>query len=309
MSSNFLDRPSTSNTDGRSLLLPEGEWQHITVNAGGANFHLAQMGPADGEPVMLLHSFPRTWYSMRHLLVHLAAEGYRVWAMDLRGFGSSDLQPHGQDPVRMAADVTAVLGSLNVAKAHIIGEGMGGIFGWILAATNPRVVASLMSIAQPHPLNLERSSPSPFSAAGRTAMKIRAPWFNVRNLRSGKIVADAAASWAAPQNRSKLQTDERVYRYAFSRPFATETALEAVIRANSLTRRTRARIDTVVDMPVSRVICLQDGLRPPKTFLRDQQWAKQPITTFQLDCGHFPTEEAPEQLNEAVLNHLKACTS
>ncbi|MDO5034869.1 MAG: alpha/beta hydrolase [Actinomycetaceae bacterium] len=309
MASNFLDRPSTSNRDGRSLLLPEGPWQHLTVNAGGANFHVAQMGPADGEPVILLHNFPRTWYTMRPVLEALAGAGYRAWAMDLRGFGMSDLQPHGQDPLRMSADVAAVISSLSLESAHVIGAGMGGKLGWILAATNPRTVRSLMSIAEPHPLNLEHASPSPFTAAGRTIAKIRAPWVNIHQLRSGKIIEETAKTWAAPATVSNARADEAVYRYAFSRPFAAETALEAVIRVNALTRRTRKRIDTVIDLPISRVICTLDPIRPPKTFLRDQQWARQPITSYEIGCGHFPTEEAPAKLNEAVLDHMRRVTA
>lgn len=305
MASIFKGRPSTSNRDGRSLLLPEGDWTHITVNAGGANFHLAQAGPKDGEPVILLHGFPRTWYTMRHMLIALAGEGYRVWAMDLRGFGTSDLQPHGQDPLRMSADVAAVIGTLGLESAHIIGTGMGGVLGWILAATNPSAVRSLMSIAHPHPLNLEHESMSPFTPSARAVARIRAPWVNVGQLRSGKILTETAKAWSAPRTLAKVEADLPTYSYAFSRPFAAETALEATIRANALTRRTRKRIDTVIDKPVSRVICTSDPLRPPKSFLRDQQWAKQPITTFELDCGHFPTEELPGELNEAVLAHMR----
>jgi pimeloyl-ACP methyl ester carboxylesterase len=309
MASNFTDRPSTSNRDGRSLLLPEGDWTHVTQNAGGANFHLAQMGPKDGEPVILLHTFPRTWFSMRHALVALAEAGYRAFAMDLRGFGTSDLQPHGQDPLRMSADVAAVIASLGYDRAHIIGAGMGGQLGWILAATNPDVVASLLTIAAPHPLTLDSSVPTPFNAAGRTVARIRMPWANVKALRSGALFNQTANTWGGPSTKSKIFEDAAVYRYAFARPFAAETALEAVIRANALTKRTRKRIDTVVDLPISVALCTQDALRPAKLFARDQQWSRQPITDYEIDSGHFPTEEAPERLNEVILDHMQRVTA
>ncbi|HHT40776.1 MAG TPA: alpha/beta hydrolase [Actinomyces sp.] len=305
MASNFTGRPSTSNRDGRLLLLPEGDWTHVTQNAGGANFHLAQMGPKDGEPVILLHGFPRTWYSMRHALVALADAGFRAFAMDLRGFGTSDLQPHGQDPLRMSADVAAVIASLGYDRAHIIGVGMGGQLGWILAATNPDVVASLLAVAAPHPLTLDSNLPSPFTAAGRTVARIRMPWFNVRELRSGALIDQTTNTWSGPSPNRQIFEDAAVYRYAFSRPFAAETALEAVIRANALTKRTRKRIDTVVDLPISVAKCTQDPLRPTKLYARDQQWARQPITDYEIASGHFPTEETPEQLNDVILDHMQ----
>ncbi|MDO5049141.1 MAG: alpha/beta hydrolase [Actinomycetaceae bacterium] len=306
MAFNFTGRPSTSNRDGRSLLLPEGDWEHVTQNAGGANFHLAQAGPGDGEPVILLHGFPRTWYSMRHALTALGQAGYRAFAMDQRGFGTSDLQPHGQDPLRMSADVAAVIQSLGFEHAHIIGAGMGGQLGWILAATNPDVVSSLMTIAAPHPLTLDSNLPSPLTPAGRTVARIRMPWANVRALRSGALLDQTTETWSGPHSKSKIVEDAAAYRYAFSRPFAAETALEAVIRANALTKRTRKRIDTVVDKPISAAMCTQDPLRPVKLFARDQQWARQPITTYEIEnSGHFPTEEAPERLNEVILDHMR----
>lgn len=306
MASNFVNRPETSNRDGRSLLLPDGPWTHTTQNAAGANFHVAHVGPEDGEVVFLLHDFPRTWYSMRQPLVALGDAGYRAYAIDLRGFGTSDLQPYGQDPLRMSADVIAIMASLGHSRAHIIGAGMGGQFGWILAATHPEAVRSLMAIATPHPLTLQANPPSLFNAAGRTALRTRLPWLNVKALRSGVLFEKTARTWGGSHTADKIFEDAPTYRYAFSRPFAAQTALEAVIRANALSRRTTTRIDKVVDLPISNVICREDGLRPIKVFLRDQQWAKQPITSYVIDdSGHFPTEEAPERLCEVILDHMQ----
>lgn len=114
-----------SNTMGRSLLMPSGPWSHRTVNAAGVNFHVAIHGPEDGTPVLLLHSFPRTWLSWKHTLVSLGDANWRAIAMDLRGFGNSDLQPHGQDPLRMSADISAVISALGYTNAHVIGAGLG----------------------------------------------------------------------------------------------------------------------------------------------------------------------------------------
>lgn len=306
MASNFTDRPSTSNRDGRSLLLPEGDWEHVTQNAGGANFHLACAGPKDGEPVILLHDFPRTWYSMRHALVALADAGFRAYAMDLRGFGTSDLQPYGQDPLRMSADVAAVIESLGYPSAHVVGAGMGGQLGWILAATNPAMVTSLVTIAAPHPLTVHDNVPKPFTPAGRTVARIRIPWANIKQLRSGDLINRTTETWGGPDTKHLIDEDAAVYHYAFSRTFAAETALEVVIRVNALTVRVRKRIDRVVEVPVSSVVCAQDPLRPPKLFARDQQWVREPINTYTIEqSGHFPTEEAVDELNHAILHHLR----
>ena len=58
------------------------------MSANGANFHVAIAG--QGPLVVLLHGFPTYWWTWRHHIPLLAEAGYRVAAMDLRGFGGSD---------------------------------------------------------------------------------------------------------------------------------------------------------------------------------------------------------------------------
>ena len=45
----------------------------------------------------MLHGFPQFWYAWRHQMVALADAGYRVAAIDLRGYGGSDKPPRGYD--------------------------------------------------------------------------------------------------------------------------------------------------------------------------------------------------------------------
>lgn len=307
MGSRFSKRPAVSNTAGRSLLLPDGPWKHLTVNAAGVDFHLAAVGPADGEPIILLHPYPRTWYAWHRVLPALADAGYRAFAMDLRGFGTSDLQPYGQDPLRMSADVAAVISSLGYTSAHVGGAGLGGTLGWILAASLPEVVDSLVVIAAPHPLSIHGTWPSPTSKAGRAVARTRMPWYNVRALRSGALIEQTTDAWAAPSNIDKVSQNHPVYSYAFSRPYAARLALEATIRANALTAKTRKRIDTVIQPSVTTIIGQEDPLRPPSSFMRDQQWVYPPITSHLVTgSGHFVTEENPEVVAQHIIAHLSA---
>lgn len=310
MSSRFSKRPAVSNTAGRSLLLPDGPWEHLTVNAAGVDFHLATAGPADGAPIILLHAYPRTWYAWHRVLPALAEAGYRAFAMDLRGFGNSDLQPYGQDPLRMSADVAAVISSLGYASAHVAGAGLGGTLGWILAAAHPETVDSLTTLAAPHPLSIHGTWPSPTSRAGRAVARTRMPWYNIRALRSGTLIELTTAAWSAPSNVDKVARNHRVYSYAFSRPYAARLALEATIRANALTAKTRKRIDTLIQLPVTTIIGQEDPLRPPSAFMRDQQWVHPPITSFLVkDCGHFLTEENPQAVTQFIIAHLSTHTT
>ena len=85
-----------------------GPWQHRYVAANGARFHVVEAqpvsspepggadlwaAPGDSALVLLLHGFPEFWWTWRDQIRTLAAHGYRVAAMDLRGYGGSDKPP------------------------------------------------------------------------------------------------------------------------------------------------------------------------------------------------------------------------
>ena len=89
-----------------------GPWQHRYVAANGAQFHVVEAqpvlltepggrsggadpwaAPGDRPLVLLLHGFPEFWWTWRDRIRTLAAHGYRVAAMDLRGYGGSDKPP------------------------------------------------------------------------------------------------------------------------------------------------------------------------------------------------------------------------
>jgi pimeloyl-ACP methyl ester carboxylesterase len=77
--------------DGRYAGLPQLEGvKHLLIDVGpGVTIHVADAGPADGAPVMLVHGFPQNWWGWHELIGPLAADGYRVLCPDLRGAGWS----------------------------------------------------------------------------------------------------------------------------------------------------------------------------------------------------------------------------
>ena len=81
------------------------ELQRISV--GDIALRVAIEG--EGPLVIMVHGFPESWYSWRHQIGPLAAAGYRVAAIDVRGYGGSD----------KPADIAAY------AMEHIVGDLVG----------------------------------------------------------------------------------------------------------------------------------------------------------------------------------------
>jgi pimeloyl-ACP methyl ester carboxylesterase len=97
-----------------------------------------------GEPVVLVHAFTldtRMWDDQFEAL----ARDFRVIRYDARGFGKS-AAPNPGEPYSNAADLAALLGQLDVRRAHVVGLSMGGRFALDYAVTYPDGLHSLVVI-------------------------------------------------------------------------------------------------------------------------------------------------------------------
>ncbi len=94
--------------------------------------------------VLLLHAAMGSARRYFAWVPHLARD-YRVVRLDLRGHGSSQIPPAGQNLVldRLVADVVELLDHLGCASAHIVGNSAGGYLGQQLAMTASARVRSL----------------------------------------------------------------------------------------------------------------------------------------------------------------------
>ena len=119
---------------------------HAYVDARGLRMHVAQAGPDDGEPVVLLHGWPQHWYLWRHVMPALADAGYRVYAPDLRGFGWSEAPEDGYEKEQLAADVLALLDELELDRVKLAGHDWGGYAGWILSLRHPERIDRFLAL-------------------------------------------------------------------------------------------------------------------------------------------------------------------
>jgi pimeloyl-ACP methyl ester carboxylesterase len=124
------------------------------VPVGEVTLNVAEAGPADGRPVLLLHGFPDSWRLWRHQIASLAAAGYRVVAPDLRGFGASDRPGEvGAYAMReLVGDVAGLLDALGIRKAAVAGHDWGAALAWAVARFLPERVERLAVVSVGHGL-------------------------------------------------------------------------------------------------------------------------------------------------------------
>ena len=98
--------------------------EHHHADLGDVQLHYVTMG--QGEPVVLLHGWPQSWYAWRSIMPELA-KTYRVIAPDLRGLGDSSHPLDGYDKKTIAHDVWRLLHDhLGLDEFSLVGHDWGG---------------------------------------------------------------------------------------------------------------------------------------------------------------------------------------
>ena len=145
-----------SDPPDEQVVLVEGPWRHHEVTAGGLRIHVAEHGPADGPLVLLLHGFPESWYSWRHQIGPLAAAGFRVVAVDQRGYNFSAKAPP-YDLATLAGDVSLLIQACGRSSARLVGHDFGASVAGNLAGRHPEQVERLAIVNVPHPAVMVRA--------------------------------------------------------------------------------------------------------------------------------------------------------
>src|SRR4051812_11974645 len=121
------------------------------IEAGVLNISYAEAGPADGQPVILLHGWPYDIYAFVDVAPLLASAGYRVLIPYLRGYGATrfltnDAIRNGE-PAALSADVIAFMDALKIEKAKLAGFDWGARTANIVAALWPERVKAMVSVS------------------------------------------------------------------------------------------------------------------------------------------------------------------
>jgi pimeloyl-ACP methyl ester carboxylesterase len=117
----------------------------------GVRIHVAETGPQDAPPVLLLHGWPQHFLIWRGVWPALAGS-YRVVMPDLRGHGWSGWPRDGDfRKARLADDTAAVMDALDIPRAHVIGHDWGAWTALLLALERAERVQTVLALSILHP--------------------------------------------------------------------------------------------------------------------------------------------------------------
>jgi pimeloyl-ACP methyl ester carboxylesterase len=103
-----------------------------------------------GEPLILLHGWPQTWWEY-HKVMPALAERFRVIAVDLRGIGGTDKPQSGYDKKTMARDIYELARKLGYSSVNIAGHDVGSMVAFSFAANHPAATRKVALLDVLHP--------------------------------------------------------------------------------------------------------------------------------------------------------------
>ena len=283
---------------------PPFQVEHHHARLADVSLHYVSAG--EGEPVVLLHGWPSTWYEWRQVMPLLAAR-FRVIAPDLRGLGDSSRPLAGYDKKTVAADLWQLLsGTLGLSRWHLVGHDWGGPVAFALAAAHPEAIRtlSIVDVTVPgigpdisqggkrwhHAFHMTPDLPEAL-VQGRERAYLS--WFYESfSWRRGSFATADIDEYL----RTYSQPEALRAGFAFYRNIPNDIADNRALLASGLR----------LEMPVLAVGGGREEARgrgsEPEASLKviadDVTGAVVP------DCGHFVPEEQPEALAALLLDHF-----
>lgn len=117
-----------------------------TLRVAGRTVHYRVTGDPANPPVVLLHGIARSLddFADQHDLLD---DAYRVYSVDLAGFGESDPLPGATTLPAIADAVAAFLDDIGETRpAHLVGNSLGGAVAMLLALRYPDRVRTLVLV-------------------------------------------------------------------------------------------------------------------------------------------------------------------
>ncbi len=273
----------------------------VFVEANGLRFEVLEEGSGD-RLALCLHGFPEHAVSWRHQMPVLAALGYRVWAVNQRGYGRSS-RPARIADYTMAAlvdDVAALIDASGARRVVLVGHDWGAMVAWHFAAARVRPLERLVIMNVPHPLC--------FRAALRRWRQARRSWyialFQLPRLPERLLSANGGAAVRRMFAGLVLPPEVMaVYAAQIAEPGAA-TAMLNWYRAARLRGARRVDASRVIEVPTLLVwgeddvaldlICLEGTER----YVRDLTLRRLP------GVSHWVQQDAPQAVNRLLRDFL-----
>jgi pimeloyl-ACP methyl ester carboxylesterase len=254
----------------------------------------------DGPAVLLLHGYTQTSRMWKPILP-LLAEKFTVIAPDLPGIGDSSIPRDGLDMKTAAIRVHALVKSLGIAKARVVGHDIGLMVAYAYAAQFPAETEKLAVLdaflpgvagwedVYNHPKiwHFRFNGPTPEALVrGRERIYFDFFWND----------------FAADKTRSLAKADRAAYAAAYARPGRMRAGWAYFVSFQQAAQDFAQLSRTRLTMPVLAI----GGEKANGAVLGEQMRlvATNATEIVLKNTGHWVLEERPKQTTDALLKFL-----
>jgi pimeloyl-ACP methyl ester carboxylesterase len=277
--------------------------EHLRVNANGMTFAALAWGDPDAPLALLVHGYPDTAWTWRHLGPFLADKGWRAVAPFTRGYAPTDLAP---DDSYLVADQAADVLALHIAlggdaRSVLIGHDWGAVATWAVTAAEPERFARYVALAVPPPVAMLTPWTSR-STLGIAVRQARMSWYFLYNQMPAsergldKVILKLRRDWSPGYDASE---DVAHVFEALGGPGRRRAALRYY--RNNLQRGVKALFSMAPGAPVLYLHGEQDGCMQAEIGA-GYAGRLMPGSRFERvsGVGHFLQLEDPERVSRLV---------
>ncbi|KQS02286.1 alpha/beta hydrolase [Sphingomonas sp. Leaf357] len=293
--------------------MPDFELQSIPLPTG-VTLDVATAGDPDNPAIVLLHGFPESHRTWRHVIPALA-ERHFVVAPDQRGFARSSKPADVADytPDRMVADLIALADHYGIDRFTLVGHDWGGAIAWMAALTRPDRVARLIIINAPHPYVFQKTLFDDMAQreASQYITAFRNPSLE-KHIESIGLDAFFDGSFMKHTDFDKIAAEKPVYLDQWSQPGAMTAMLnwyrasQVIVPPMDSTPERPAYLDSPfppITQPTLVIWGMQDKALLPSQ-LEGLDTLVPDLTLIHVDAGHFVPWEAAEAVVNTITSWL-----
>ncbi len=293
--------------------MPDFDLHRIDLPTG-VSLDVATAGSPDDPAIILLHGFPESHRTWRHVIPALA-ENHFVLAPDQRGFARSSKPADVSDytPDKMVGDLIALADHHKIDRFTLVGHDWGGAIAWMAALTRPDRVARLIIVNAPHPYIFQKTLFDDMGQreASQYITAFRNPSLE-KHIDSIGLSAFFDGSFMKHTDFEKIADEKPVYLDQWSQPGAM-TAMLNWYRASSIIV---PPMDSTPERPAFLSAPFPPVTQPTLVIWGMQDKALLPsqleglgelvpdLTLIHVDAGHFVPWEAPEAVVNTITNWL-----
>ncbi|XP_043712747.1 pheophytinase, chloroplastic [Telopea speciosissima] len=278
----------------------------------GHKIHYVEQG--EGFPIVLIHGFGASAFHWRYNIPELA-KSYKVYAIDLLGFGWSEKALIEYDAMVWRDQIVDFMKEIVKEPAVLVGNSLGGFTALVTAADLPEQIAGVA---------LLNSAGQFGNASGESDTSSEETYLQKFLIKPLKEVFQRIVLgflfWQAKSPARIESVLKSVYINttnvddylveSITRPAADPNAGEVYYRLMTrfMSNQTKYTLDSVLSRLSCPLLLLWGDLDPwvgPAKALRIKEFYPD-SSIVNLQAGHCPHDEVPEEVNKALVNWLSS---